>query len=184
MKSHVLRRGLVLAAIAALLATAGHAAAAKGGKVTPATIVFDDLVGDAIQSDGLGAYDGSINRDGSLVVATGRRSLVFDFGWYDGPFAVDDVVITVSSLDAETATVTFEYRWYDFWARGDATDEWRVTMSVSVTQIGDTVHLAPTSDAEIWWREHHRGPFRSDRTAPEWMLADIRDLPWGAVVSR
>jgi hypothetical protein len=176
---------MIAVAAALLAATGGRAVAAKGGNRTAATIVFDDLAGDAIRSDGLGAYDGSISRrGGTLVVDTRDRSLTFDFGWAESPHEIPDVTITVSSLDEATATADFEFRWEDLYSRGEAADEWIVTMSVSVTRSGDTYYLEPVSDAEVWARDHHRGPFRSDHASgPEWVLADIVDLPWGAVVS-
>lgn len=186
MKSCVLRRASMIAVAAALLATTGgRAVAAKGGNRTAVTIVFDDLVGDAIRSDGFGPYDGSISRrGGTLVVETRDRSLTFDFGRTENPHEIPDVTITVSSLGEATATADFEFRWDDLYSRGEAADEWIVTMSVSVTRSGDTYYLAPASDAEVWWRDHHRGPFRSDHASgAEWVLVDVVAMPWGAVVS-
>lgn len=80
-RSHSPRR--VLAGIAALLLlSAGGVLAARGGgpnTVPNAILVFDDLEGDAIGSDGLGPYEATLE-NGILAVDTGRkRSFYFDF---------------------------------------------------------------------------------------------------------
>jgi hypothetical protein len=184
MKRNTWGRVLALAVFAALLFAATHTAfAAKGGKRTTATIGFDDYLDDAIQSDGLGAYDGFISsRDGSAVFTTGDRVLSFDFGWGAGPVEVSDVTITVSSLDGTTATADFEFSWpspYD-----TAATDWLVTMSVSVTQSGDTYSLEFTSDAEVWWLDRHRQSYGlGHRFGPVWELEGITEMQWGAEVS-
>ena len=95
------RRMLSLAAFAALLFVT-TAFAAKGGSQTTANMLFDDLAGDAIQSDGLGAYPGAIRgRDGSLLISTGERSLLIDFGWGDGVREIVGMTIDVDSLKGD-----------------------------------------------------------------------------------
>jgi hypothetical protein len=115
------RRGLGLALVLVTLSVNG-ALAAGGGKPepttgTPVTVVFDDLVGDAIGSDGLGAYDATIE-DGVITLATGKkRKLSFDFstcvgGSCEGPFGsstsgeVSDVAVT---LDVSNGTAVFKF---------------------------------------------------------------------------
>ena len=131
------RRMLSLAAFAALLFVT-TAFAAKGGSQTTANMLFDDLAGDAIQSDGLGAYPGAIRgRDGSLVISTGERSLLIDFG-RDGVLEIVGMTIDVSSLDGTSATANFEVSYPD--------GALAITMSVSVSRSGDTYYLESTSD--------------------------------------
>ena len=93
MKRHATKAALGLSVT---LAIAVPVFAAKGGKPepttgTPATLAYADRSGDGIQSDGGGAYSGTI--DGQVVVIeTGkRRSIFLDFstcltGIFDGPF--------------------------------------------------------------------------------------------------
>ena len=171
------RRMLSLAAFAALLFVA-TAFAAKGGKQATATMLFDDLAGDAIQSDGLGPYTGAIRgRDGSLVISTGERSLLIDLGWASGVAEFADMTITVSNLDGTSATANFEYSHPD---GGLA-----ITMSVSVSRLGDTYYLQSTSDVEIWSAYRERVSGRSPRNGGRlvWLLVDVREMPWGAEVS-
>ena len=186
MRRNIWGRVLSLAVLAALPFGATHTAfAAKGGKQTPLTILFDDFVDDAIQSDGLGPYDGFIkNRDGSAVFSTGDRSLSIDFGWGAGPVEIADVTITVSSLDGTTATADFEFVWPDPFTT-DANTDWLVTMSVSVSRSGDTYSLEFASDAEVWWLNRHRASHRlGHRFGPVWELEGIVEMPWGAEVSQ
>ena len=105
---------LGLIAIAMVLATS-HVFAAKGGKPepttgTPVTLAFADRSGDGIQSDGGGAYSGTI--DGQVVVIeTGKkRSIFLDFstcltGICDGPFG--------SSLNGDVAGARLTIRLAD-----------------------------------------------------------------------
>ena len=87
MKFHAWRRAaagrvFLVAACAALTMVATHTAlAGKAGKGSSAvTVRFDDLLGDAIRSDGLGPYGGSVlSKDGSLKMSTGKRTMFFDF---------------------------------------------------------------------------------------------------------
>ena len=78
-----LRRGLGLVAVfATLWLSANGVLAARGGKPqtgTPATLTFDDLQGDAIQSDGLGAYAATIENQVLTVAIGKKRSLFLDF---------------------------------------------------------------------------------------------------------
>ena len=170
------RRILSLAAFAALLLVA-TAFAAKGGRQTTASMLFDDLAGDAIQSDGLGAYTGAIKgRDGSLLIPTGERSLLVDFGWGDGVREIVGMTIDVDSLKGTSATANFEI--------SDRDGGMAITMSVSVTRSGDTYYLESTSDAEIWSaiRERvSRGTGNGGRL--RWVLSGVAEMPWGAVVS-
>ena len=170
------RRMLSLAAFAALLFVT-TAFAAKGGSQTTANMLFDDLAGDAIQSDGLGAYAGAIRgRDGSLLISTGERSLLIDFGWGDGVREIVGMTIDVNSLDGTSATANFEVSYPD--------GACAITMSVSVSRSGDTYYLESTSDAEIWSaiRERvSRGTGNGGRL--RWVLAGVAEMPWGAEVS-
>ena len=85
--------------------------AARGGKpesATNATVEFDDLVIDAIQSDGLGPYGASVS-GGSFAVVTvttgKKRGISFDFsdcaigcdGALDLSGTIRDVTLTVGS---------------------------------------------------------------------------------------
>ncbi len=172
------RRMLSLAAFAALLFVT-TAFAAKGGSQTTANMLFDDLAGDAIQSDGLGPYTGDIKgRDGSLVISTGERSLLIDFGWGAGLQEIVGMTLTVSRLDGTSATANFEV----------SNPDWglAITMSVSVSRSGDTYYLESTSDAEIWSaiRERVTGRGRSTTNGRlVWRLVGIAEMPWGAEVS-
>ena len=170
------RRILSLAAFAALLLVA-TAFAAKGGNQTAATMLFDDLADDAIQSDGLGAYPGAIRgRDGTLVISTGERSLFIDLGWAGGVQEIADMTITVSGLDGTSGTANFEVDYPD---GGLA-----VIMSVSVTRSGDTYYLESTSDAEIWSAYRQRVSGRSPKNGRlVWVFQGVVEMPWGAEVS-
>jgi hypothetical protein len=91
-----------IAAAIALLALTAHTAPGKGGgkdRPAPATLEFDDIEGDAIQSDGLGDHDVSIEQDGLVTrISLGKKQeLFFDFSDCDdsanlsceGPFGPD-----------------------------------------------------------------------------------------------
>ena len=101
-------RGLGLALIfAALSLSADGVLAARGGKPqptgTPATVTFDDLLGDAIKSDGLGPYDATIE-NGVITLTTGKkRKLSFDFSTCLGGACEDS---TGSSTTDSSATMT------------------------------------------------------------------------------
>ena len=185
-----------LAVLAALLSAAPYTAfAAKGGRSNPVGVTFDDLFDDAIQSDGLGPYEASIGRKGSLVLSTGDRTLFFDFSrainpWWFHPFAgdaadIDNVTVTVSSLDQASATVVFAFQALDPYA-GTRISDWELRMTVSVSQSNGFYYLESASDAELWWlnrknASHGRGT--EHRYGPEWELAGIFEMPWGAEVS-
>ena len=171
------RRMLSLAALAALL-FAATAFAGRGGNQTPATMLFDNLLGDKIQSDGLGPYSGFIkNSDGSLVISTGERSLWIDLGGPDGLQPITGMTITVSSLDGTSATVDFE--------SGTRDGGLAINMSVSVSRSGDTYYLESTSDAEIWgsYRERQTGRTSQKTGVLVWVLLGVVEMPWGAEVA-
>ena len=108
------------AAIAILTITAHTAPGGGGGKNRPkATLTFDDLPGDAIQSDGLGPYEVTVEQevdriygDEETVVSLGKKqALFFDFSDCDesanlsceGPFGPD-------TTSAEVVDVTIRFR--------------------------------------------------------------------------
>ena len=109
---------LIVAALVVLSAgvlAKGKPAADAG---TPATATFDDLSGDAIQSDGLGAYDATID-GGVITLSTGRkRAVFFDFSdclpdsdSCDGPFgsSSSDEVSSTLTIDLDMGTARFEF---------------------------------------------------------------------------
>jgi hypothetical protein len=137
------------AVLAALLAIVLSATAAKGAKArTAATILFDDVAGDAIQSDGFGAYSGSYkSRDGSFSMSTGEGSLFFDFSSNVNPDAVtpfgvasdsgflSDVDMTVSVLNGDAGATWLATVQFDFVAPapdGTGPTEWRLWMAIEV----------------------------------------------------
>ena len=190
-------RALSLAVLAAVLAAGTHTAlAAKGGSRTTVSVLFDDYVADAIQSDELGPYDGVEKRDGSVVFSTGDRSMFFDFSqsliwWSIAPFGdgsdtgeIDGVTMTVDLLTETSATVEFEFVGPDPEGRG--TTGWLLTMSVSVSQTNDSYVLESSSDAVLWYlyRTQSTGPGVEHRYGPTWERAGIFEMPWGAEVPR
>lgn len=170
-------RTLALAAVLApLLAAPPSALAGRGEKTTPVTVVFDDVLGDAIQSDGLGPYGGSLrSRDGRLTVDTGARSLYVDIGYISGPRRIFGMTMTVSGLEGATATAVFTY---------DTGEEGlELTMTVSVARSGDAYVLAPTSDAEVWVATYERRIGRNPNVGKlVWTFLGYREMPWGAEV--
>ena len=118
-----LRRGLGLALVFATLSlSADGVLAARGGKPqptgTPATLTFDDLLGDAIRSDGLGSYDATIE-NGVITLSTGKkRKLFYDFStclgidlrFCDGPFgSTTGTAATSMWVDLATGTAGFKF---------------------------------------------------------------------------
>ena len=92
-----------------------------------ATMEFDDASGDAIRSDGLGAYVGTYSgRNGSFSLATGEDSIFFDFsnayaldvvtpfgdagdsGWLSG------VQLTVGYLEGDPGTTSRTTALFEF----------------------------------------------------------------------
>ncbi|MHC4960440.1 MAG: hypothetical protein ACYTGN_18990, partial [Planctomycetota bacterium] len=129
------------------LALASVTVAAKGGKAAvPATILFDDVLGDAIQSDGLGAYAGALNpRTGNFELSTGADELFFDFSVavYPGatpPFQsgyIDDVTLTVYAMDGAPGTSAPVTVWFEFVAPapdGSGPTDWRLIQWMEVTR--------------------------------------------------
>jgi hypothetical protein len=193
MKHNHWGRTLSLAVLAAVLAAGTHTAlAAKGGSRTTASVLFDDYVADAIQSDGLGPYDGVHKRDGSFIFATGDRSLFFDFSlslvsWSFAPFGdgeIEDVTMTVDMLTETSAIVEFEFIGPDPEGRG--TTDWLLSMSVSVSQTNDSYVLESSSEAVLWYlyRTQSTGHGVEHRYGPTWERAGIFEMPWGAEVPR
>ena len=172
-----------LAVILAALFLAHSALAGKGGKSSiPATIVFDDLAGDAIQSDGLGPYEGSVNdRDGSFVLQTGARTLTVDFGGQSGPREISNVTLTVGSLDGATAVAEIEYTVVD--PNGGSVDVALRTI-VSVTPSNGAYLLETIADTEYWARDRTKRTNRGvDHTGSKtWQLIFTAPMPWGAAV--
>ena len=193
MKHNTRGRTLFAAMLAVLLIAGAHTAlAAKGGKRATDTILFDDYAADAVQSDGLGPYDGVHKRDGSFVFATGDRSMFFDFSlsvvsWSFAPFVdgdIEDVTMTVDTLTETSAIVEFEFIGPDPAGRG--TTDWLLTMSVSVSQTNDSYILESSGDAGLWYvyRTQSTGRGVEHRYGPTWERAGIFEMPWGAEVPR
>jgi len=181
----------LVACAALLLATPPAALAARGQSQLAMT--FDDLSGDAIQSDGLGAYDARDGKNGTRVLRTGSRSLYFDFSspltwWAYTPFGygvevgeIDDVTMTVNLLDASSGIVEFEFAGQDPDVGG--TTDFRLTMSVSVSVSGGTWYLEAASDAELTYLYQSSGPRGHGHFyPPSWERAGIFAMPWGAVI--
>lgn len=197
MKHNHWGRALSLAVLAAVLAAGTHTAlAAKGGNRTTVSVLFDDYVADAIQSDELGPYDGVEKRDGSVVFSTRDRSMFFDFSqsliwWSIAPFGdgsdtgeIEDVTMTVDMLTESSAIVEFEFIGPDPEGRG--TTDWLLTMSVSVSQTNDSYVLESSSEAVLWYvyRTQSTGRGVEHRYGPTWERAGIFEMPWGAEVPR
>ncbi|MHC4953049.1 MAG: hypothetical protein ACYTGZ_04105 [Planctomycetota bacterium] len=96
------KRMLCLIATVAILSLTAETAPGKGGgnnNPPPATIEFDDLAGDAIQSDGNGPYDVSVESDDyeTILSFTKKQEIWFDYSDCDpveglsceGPFGPD-----------------------------------------------------------------------------------------------
>jgi hypothetical protein len=135
---------------------AGGDLAAKGGPKSKqiVAITFHDLVGDAIQSDGMGSYEGTIESDGSLLLqARGKRSIYFDFndcvppppGYFGGgcysPFGSDggageisDVTLTITGLPGEGESSAEAVAVFDFIEGGL---KWRIWFTVVATRTED-----------------------------------------------
>lgn len=182
---------LLLPALAALVFLAPGAA--NAAKPASLLLVFDDLAGDAIQSDGLGGYAAHATRDGGWTVSTGQRSIYFDFstqvsGNPNGTFGydvtagyIDGVTITVTPIDETSASATFDFRLSDPYT-ADHTD-FSLVVEVSVTTSGSTAQLTASSDADLyylWQSSGIRGKGRFE--PPSWEWAGAYDMPWGAQV--
>jgi hypothetical protein len=186
---------LSLTACAALLFATTHAAfAARGGNNPPATLTLDDLEGDAIQSDGLGAYEGRQTRDGTRIISTGSRTIYFDFSkgttwWSTAPFdtgadagEIDRVTMTVILLDATTGTVEFEFNGPDPDGKGNT--DYSLTMSVSVTPSSNGYFLEASSNAELRYLYQSSGPRGNGHFfPPSWELSGIFEMAWGCEIS-
>jgi hypothetical protein len=184
---------LLLAAAALLIATTHTALAARGGKNTVA-MSFDDLPGDAVQSDGFGAYDGRQANDGSRIISAGSRAIYFDFSaaqtwWSIAPFSsgaksgeIENVTITVVLLDDTTGTVEFEFSGPD--PQGSGSTKYSLTMSVSATPSSNGYVLEASSDAELMYLYQSSGPRGNGHFYPPyWERAGSFDMPWGGDVS-
>jgi hypothetical protein len=177
MKRNTWGRVLSLLVLAAFLSAATPTVlAAKGAQGTPATVLFDDILGHAIQSDGLGPYDGVVrNRDGSLTVETGERALFIDVGGASGLQPITGMTITVSSLNGTTATAAFERSYPD--------GALAIIMTVRVSRSGSTYDLESISDAEYRTAYRQRVSGRTPNGGKLVWFASFRDMPWGAQVS-
>ena len=186
MKRKTLKYMLPLIACVALLAATTHTAfAAKGGKAAVA-ITFDDLAGDAIQSDGLGTYEGK-QTGSTWVISTGNRTIYFDFSNTLTPGSltylsgeIENVTMTVILLDETTGTVEFEFSGPN--PDGLGSTDFSLTMSVSVTPSSNGYLLEASSDAELWWlaRYRQKGP---GVLRHSWVLEGIYEMAWGGEVS-
>jgi len=183
-----------LLAGAILLAAATHTAmAAKGAGKIQLAMAFDDLSGDAIQSDGLGSYDAREGNQGTRVVRTGTRTIHFDFSspltwWSVSPFGygtdsgdIDNVTLTVTLIDSSSGMVVFEFSGEDPDSGG--TTDFRLTMSVAISVSGDAWFLEATSDADLQYLWQSSGPRGHGHLyPPSWESAGIFAMPWGAVI--
>lgn len=193
MKRHNLTRLLLLAVVTLLASAVTRTAVAARGDARP-TLAFDDIDGDAIMSDGNGAYEGKQTRNADLIVSTGTRSIYFDFSaaltwWSFAPFAngadagfIDGVTMTLVLLDDTSGTVEFAFKGPD-WERGGETD-YSLVMSVSVTPSGNGYVLEATSDAELSFLVQESGlRGKGQFYPPYWAPAGVFAMPWGAQVS-
>jgi len=187
-------RLFLVATLAALVSVLAHTALAANGNSTRPTLAFDDIGGDAILSDGNGAYVGKQTRNADLIVSTGTRSIYFDFSsaltwWSFAPFEggevagfIDAVTMSVVLLDDGTGTVEFAFRGPDL-DHGGETD-YSLVMSVSATPSGGGYLLEATSDAELSYL-YQNGGIRGNGHfyPPYWTSAGVFEMPWSAFVS-
>ncbi|MHC4954841.1 MAG: hypothetical protein ACYTGZ_13225 [Planctomycetota bacterium] len=184
-----------LALFAALLCVATHTAlAGKAGKGSSAvTVRFDDLLGDAIRSDGLGPYGGSVlSKDGSLKMSTGTRTMFFDFskpllagsiqpfgaGTDSGHISKVSLVVDWG-LDGPGDAVNLEFQFVAPAPDGSGPTDWRISSDIGVTRkdttgdgVADTYILAWSSPdhaqyASTWWQDEPvRDPSSGPRRGP------------------
>jgi len=184
------RRALVALA-ALLLLSASAVLAARGGGTTTAPnalLVFDDLDGDAIGSDGLGAYDATLE-NGLLTVEAGRkRGFYMDFsGYLEGdptsPLGSADARVVSGAtlrIDLETGAA--------WWIFSGTSGDLLLSTTVDVTPIDDNgdgtidrYSVTTTGDAV---HDLYRLIKNTRRGAPpgsytlEWRSS--YSMPWGA----
>jgi len=176
----MLRRLRSLRTVAAALILAASFAGAAGGRPT-ATLEFDDATGDAIRSDGLGAYVGTYSgRYGQFSLATGEDSIYFDFsdayaldvvtpfgaagdaGWLSG------IQLTINYLDGDPDTTSRTTALFEFTAPapdGTGPTDWQLTITLDVDRrdttgdgVVDTIYLRVPDPqpyvyyADLGWR--------------------------------
>ncbi|MHC4953052.1 MAG: hypothetical protein ACYTGZ_04120 [Planctomycetota bacterium] len=178
------KRLLCLAATVALLALTAHTAPKN---CTPkSTFTFDDLAGDAIQSDLLGSYEATLEGE-YLALSTGKkRSFHLDFsdcasGPCDGPFRdtlADSVSVTVGLYLWNRAG------WIEFNANGKKWELWFRDLHVTPTydasgQVDGYVIEDPGEEpAQLY--EVAAGAYR--RLIPLPIDRGRYYMPWGATV--
>jgi len=183
-------RALGVLALATLLAVTA-ASAARGGQKqtgTPAIAAFDDLEGDAIQSDGLGPYDATI-QDGVITVKASRnRAIWFDFSdplWADSetPFGS----ATSGSVANATLSVYPDYGTATF----DLDGKYSLSCAVDVTEIDDDNDgivdrylVEPTSidGHSLWKTVAPRGGRGVEPGSERWEFLGQFSMPWGIEV--
>jgi hypothetical protein len=194
------------------LAFAAATVAAKGGKAAvPVTILFDDVAGDAIQSDGLGAYTGTVSpRTGDFELATGADELFFDFSVaiYPGatpPFQsglLDGVTMTVYAMDGAPGTsspVTVRFEFVAPAPDGSGPTDWRLTLWMNLSRSDtdgdgatDTYVLEHPGEyyANLAWLTDPETPSTTGpRRGPPykddgWRAGGTFDMVWGATLHR
>jgi hypothetical protein len=187
------QRTALLALAAMLVATAGLSLAAPP---TRATLAFDDEVGDAIQSDGLGSYSGRFGgRNGDFTISTGEDSIYFDFsqdvsvtaltpfGSAGDSGTIDGVDLTIDNLDGDAGTELLVSARFEFIAPapdGSGPTDWRLWMTMRLERrdssgdgVADTFVLtrpAPDPfryDAFLGWRtDPEQNPATGPRRGP------------------
>jgi hypothetical protein len=194
-----------MAVLIAMLALTAHTAPKKGGgnsNATPATIEFDDLLGDAIQSDGAGPYDVSLTEDGSVTIISfsKKQEIWLDFSdcdpapdlTCDGPFrsgtksgfvgAAEIAITELQGAPGDTERVGFRI--------GFRTSEgkWSVGMVADVTRFDDdgdgvsdrfVIEHDGTTSVSLYRFFSRRG------IGPgyNWIEQGRYFLPWGATLS-
>jgi hypothetical protein len=179
------------------LVSSGARARGKPPSGTPATLTFEDLVDDAIQSDGYGSYSGSIE-SGVLTLSTGKkRSIYFDFSncypGYSGcrsPFE--------SSTDGLVSNVTVTVWLDDFTGSGYGTAGFEFNLSGEKFELAvvglevlefdedgdgsiDRYGVASTDATQATLSSVVERGFRGKYTGEYYF--EVFEMPWGAEVT-
>jgi hypothetical protein len=187
-----------LSALALVLALPlGNASAARGGKARTQSlkITFDDLADDAIQSDGRGTYDGTLDSDGALNLETHRkRSLFFElsdcqtppewpdlcmtpFGTGGGSGEISGVSLRIPDFSGEADSASEGQATLEFVTKGQ---KWRITTTVIITRTADGEGgvlyswRAPGDEVDPIWLYGARGIGPGGYFPVAWF-----EMPWG-----